>query len=201
MGGKFRWTWVVVPVIVLLTCLVSYIALRYTTRNDSVNSKNGLVAPPQEAYRKDPKILATIHFLSRRWNVRSETIYVLVDRRGLEGIELGVVQSSSLSSARLFISPTSRPDLERDPHELLPDRAVVYLVNEFKPRSPQEIKIASEFYASETLSLTASPDYAVIVWWNVAPSGDGVIKALTNFGYPTFPVEHGVVDKSIISID
>lgn len=156
-----------------------------------------LLAPPQDTYRKDSMIMEALQFLSRQWQTNLDSLYVLAIRKVSSEIELGIVDSSSFSSARLLISNSSAPELQKYVHKLSANRNVIYLVNEFKPKSPQEMKIAQQFYAEKTPSLGASQSYAVVFQWDVGLSGYGNIQALTSSGYLTVPVEHDVVLKRL----
>ncbi len=151
------------------------------------------MAPSQDKYRTDPNIMRAVQFLSRRWNKPLDDLYVLALRPG-PLTELGVMDSYSLMSARLAIP---RGDFSKTP-ELsgvsIQHEGNVYLLNEFRPSSSQELRISRIFYASTTTTLKGS-HFAVIVWLKITPSGNGTIEALTDTGYLTVPVKWGYVFK------
>lgn len=184
----------IIALIVFAVIFLGFSTLRYRKEYEPTGG-NRILAPSQNTYQNNPEILKVLQFLSRRWSTKADSLYVLAMRQVSSTTELGIVDASTLLSARVLIQQV--PPTESIAHE---DN--IYLANEFKPKSPQQMEIARQFYAKETPSLNKSQkDYSVIVWWDVDSSGNGNIKALTNFGYPIIPVENGIVDKNVIAYD
>ncbi len=186
--------------VVLIFLLIGHVILQYLKGYEGhalVFGADELIAPPQGANRMDPEIIQALQFLSRRWNTTLDTIYVLAVRQIGAIKEVGIVESNSLSSARLIIPVSSPPNLEQLSADSIAHNERVYLMNEFRPESPQEKNISRTFYTTNTPSLGTSKDFAVIVWWNVATSGSGHINALTNSGYLNVPVMGGVLFKRL----
>src|SRR4029077_3277379 len=91
--------------IVLSLSTLGYISLRYLQgyeAGDFLIPRNHILVPPQDGYKTDSEIIKAVQFLSRHWNANPNNISILVVRRGTYDIELGMIDSSSLSSARVM---------------------------------------------------------------------------------------------------
>lgn len=181
----------------LIIIFLGYASLRYIQGYELIgDEKNAQIrAPSQTTYRNDSNIITALRFLSSRWNTCLDSLYILTERRKDVFTEIGVVDSASLKSARLLIATKSFPALQQLIQESIVIDNNLYLLNEFIPVSQQDTSIARKFYATMTPSLRKSQDFAVIIWSNISPSGNGDIKALTNSGYLTVPVIYGLVLK------
>lgn len=214
--------------IIIIWFLPSFIMLGYMgydLMSGWVNGSDHLLAPPQDVYRKDPEIMAALRFLSRQWNTSVDDLYVFdvlaaheVDSsafskmKNVSGIwvaEVGgkvvdssrgldVVESSSFKSAHLFIASAGYPNTNELSNDSIAHENNIYLVNEFEPKSAQQMSIARKFYT--TPSPLKEGEFAVISQLNVTPLGNGEIIGLG--GNPRFPVIFGFVFKrSMYEID
>lgn len=161
-----------------------------------ISSSTTILAPPQAAYQGDPEIVAGLQFMALRWKTPVAGLYVLVDRRGGSSREIGIVDVSSLESARLLIVTPDFVNPEQAIRNPLAHEGKNYLLNEFRPTSPREFSMVQTFYTMPTPSFDKTDDFAVILWWNVASSGDGSIRALTSTGYFMVPVQHDIIRKN-----
>lgn len=137
-----------------------------------------------------------IEFLARRWGVEADVLYVLAVRQTDAGEELGVADPVSLASARVFVPGPSFGDLSQLRQESVTSEGGIYLLNEYRPSGPDEERIAREFYRSGGTPVPGRITGA-IVWMELAPSGEGRIRVLTNSGYLTVPVLGGTVRKDL----
>jgi hypothetical protein len=180
---------------IILSGLISHLAKPSPTSQPGNPEVYAFLAPPQDSYKSEPRIIASLDFLSRRWKTKVQGLYVVAMRPLGALLELGIVDSSSLTSARVIVTDPNFANPQDLQRQSIGHESDIYLANEFSPATAQEINITRQFYATETPSLGNPKAFAVIIWWDVTQSGDGKIKALTNAGYVVVPVRSGTVLK------
>ena len=180
---------------VALLVLQPYVSGPYY-RVRALLNRNALVAPPQDVYNRNPKIIVALQLVARRWNTRPEALYVLTFRPttsayGLD--EFGIVDSSSFASARFLVPAQLYSNLQSLSKDSIAYEGDVYLSSEFIPKTSQELDMARLFYATEP---AFANKFAVIGWQDIDLSGDGHVTALIDSGYVNFAVRHHVIIKS-----
>lgn len=169
------------------------------------SKREGVLIPNQTSFRDSEINVQAVKFLSQRWGVAENQIYMIVQDSEPWMQVLGLLDLQTLSSARIWIIDISHREGQSWKDNLEKQNTLhendIYLISEYRPQGQNEKALAAKFYSNKTFWYGCPFGRLAIIEgirWTDIESGLGTIIAYQSQKYLpsiTIPIKNNLPQK------